>query len=112
MGLVFVVEAADDEAQQLARRVRIRGYNVDAYTVEVDALEAIKLSGPSLVMLNLTLPIFTGFEVAAFVRTFSEVPLVAVTQAVHAGGILDPFCDLLRKPVTEAALTRVLRHAE
>lgn len=51
---------------------------IKAYSGQ-EALDSMKASNPDLILLDVGLPDFDGFEVCTKIRTFSEIPIIMVT---------------------------------
>ncbi len=80
-GRILVVE--DDPMMQrlLRSQLQMRGYDVQIVDNGQDALTAVADDGPSVVLLDITLPGFDGLETCRLLREWSSVPIILVTAA-------------------------------
>lgn len=115
--------AVDDDArtlQLIMRSLRMEGYEVIAATNGQQALEEAASRDVGLILLDIVLPVFTGFEVCEQVRSFSTVPIIVLTAR---GQVEDKACalelgadDYLTKPFSFiellARVRAVLRRAQ
>jgi two-component system KDP operon response regulator KdpE len=72
----------DDEVpiqRALAPLLRSRGYEVDVAGTATEALQAIRVNPPDLIVLDLGLPDLEGIEVCRQVRAESDVPIVILS---------------------------------
>ena len=72
----------DDERNivQLARLyLRNEGFQVEAAANGVEALEKVRQTGPSLILLDLMMPEMDGWEVCKRLRKTSDVPIIMLT---------------------------------
>ncbi|MGZ3637006.1 MAG: response regulator transcription factor, partial [Ktedonobacterales bacterium] len=106
---------ADDDPPLLrliTRNLQLEGYEVLAVSDGQQALDAIELTTPDLVLLDVMMPRMDGFTVAERVREFSTTPIIIVTargqdqdkiRGLDAGAD-----DYLTKPFSvDELLTRV-----
>lgn len=72
-----------DDEQRMARFIRLNlehdGFRVTEAYDGTQALEKLRLSMPDLVLLDVMLPDFDGFEVLKTIRSISTVPVIMVT---------------------------------
>src|SRR4030066_459274 len=72
-----------DDEQRMARFIRLNlehdGFRVTEAYDGTQALEKLRLSMPDLVLLDVMLPDFDGFEVLKTIRGISTVPVIMVT---------------------------------
>lgn len=74
--------AVDDDArtlQLIIRSLQTEGYEVISATNGEQAIEAAASRDVDLMLLDIVLPIFTGFEVCEQIRSFSTVPIIVLT---------------------------------
>ena len=111
MNPIFVVEDDMDIRASIAEVLRDEGYDVEEYEDGERALGAI-LEGkrPSLVLIDLLMPIMSGEKFTLELRANAEVcatPIVLITGA----GAHPPGIEVLRKPFELEDLLRVVgRH--
>jgi len=108
----------DDEVpiqRALAPLLRSRGYEVDVAGTGVDALQAMRIDPPDLLVLDLGLPDLEGTEVCRRVRAESDVPIVILSAR---GGEADKVAaldlgadDYVTKPFSPEELLARIRVA-
>lgn len=80
----------------------LAGYDVDAVPDGFRAMQALDARRPDLIVLDLGLPIVSGYElrheIAAHAQTH-DIPIVVITGAVGSLDDLDVAC-MLRKPAS------------
>lgn len=107
---VLVVEDDQDVRETLAELLRDEGYDVRTANNGEEGLAEMRRKPPALVLLDLMMPIMSGWQVLEAVRadaSLQSIPIVVITAATRtrpAGAT-----DLLAKPVDIAALLRVVR---
>jgi CheY-like chemotaxis protein len=113
-GPVLVVEDDPDIRQAMAELLEDDGYECVLAEHGLDALEALRRTTPSLLLVDLVMPVMNGAELIARLRKdarWSNLPIVVMT----AGGERIVGVDLetlnvavLSKPVDIASLVQVL----
>jgi two-component system KDP operon response regulator KdpE len=108
----------DDEIsiqRALGPLLRSRGYDVEAAATAVDALDALRVRPPDLVVLDLGLPDLDGVEVCRRLRAASAVPIVVLSAR---GGETDKVTaldlgadDYVTKPFSPEELLARIRAA-
>lgn len=76
---ILIVEDERAIADTLIYALRTDGFEPSWCDLGGAALEAIRVSEPALVILDVGLPDISGFEVCRCIRTFSEVPILFLT---------------------------------
>lgn len=111
---VLIVEDVDEVAQSTAELLSLHGHAVRVARSGPEALRAIDVASPDVILLDIGLPGMTGWEVAAAVRRRDgrQPVVVAVTGLGTSTDRLksaDAGIDLhLTKPADPAALTALL----
>jgi CheY-like chemotaxis protein len=93
------------------------GFQVQTANDGLEALKALHVTKPDLVVLDLMMPKFTGADVVNFIRTqpeLADIPIIVLSngyidelaQAVHAAGVQEA---LLKSRCTPSALVDVIR---
>jgi CheY-like chemotaxis protein len=110
---ILIADDDRDAADSLAELLQLAGYAVTVAYDGGDALRQALESFPEAIVLDLNMPVLTGFEVAERYRTAAgreRPPLIALTgemrarpRAADAG-----FDHFLTKPVSLAELERIL----
>ncbi len=80
--LVLVVEDDDDSRQELKELLADEGYRVLALADGREALSVLAQVRPHLILLDLMMPIVSGWEVLAVIESdsrLSEIPVVVVS---------------------------------
>lgn len=80
---VMIVEDEPELAALVADYARAAGYEPQVFGDGAQALAAIRIQAPALVVLDLMLPGLDGLSVCRAVRASSEVPIVMVTARVE-----------------------------
>lgn len=111
---VLIVEDVDEVAQSTAELLSLHGHAVRVARSGPEALRAIDVASPDVILLDIGLPGMTGWEVAAAVRRRDgrQPVVVAVTgrgASTDRWKSADAGIDLhLTKPADPAALTALL----
>jgi CheY-like chemotaxis protein len=113
---VLIVEDQEDNALIYETMLRHVGYEVLIAADGLSGLEAIRRHRPALVLLDISLPKLSGFEVAALVRQdpeLAEVRLIALTALAFAAdreraGSLG-FEAYLAKPIEPRAVLEAVK---
>jgi CheY-like chemotaxis protein len=112
---ILVVEDDADLRASVAQSLQDEGYEVDVARNGRDALEALKRAEPDLVLLDLMMPVMSGWEFREQQRNHPEyrhIPVVVMsaTSTLEAAAI--DATDLLSKPLAlEELLAMVRRYA-
>jgi two-component system, OmpR family, KDP operon response regulator KdpE len=122
-GKVHTVLIVDDEPRildSLRMNLELEGYQVFEATNGQEALDAVRLRLPDLVVMDVMMPELDGFEALRELRKFSSVPVVLLTvksderDVIH--GLEQGADDYLPKPFSPGVLVSrikaVLRRAE
>jgi len=115
---VLIVDDSADITHSLSRGLRALGYDVETACDGLDAIEKAVRFRPTIVVLDLLLPVLSGWDVA---RTLRRVHLFANPRLIALSGLGSEqhraasqaagFEQHLTKPVRLAALTRVLENS-
>jgi CheY-like chemotaxis protein len=100
--LVLVVDDADDLRAAMCEWLSHHGYRVAPAAHGQEALAAV-LSGPlpSVIILDLHMPVMSGWEFLGVVRSYSRlmhIPVVVISGSDHLVSELRPNMTVLRKP--------------
>ena len=68
MTKILLAEDNELNRDMLLRRLERRGYQVVVATNGEEAIEKVKADGPDLLLLDISLPVLDGFEVASRIR--------------------------------------------
>ena len=114
---VLIVEDQEDNALIYETMLRHVGYEVLTATDGLSGLEAIRRHRPDLVLLDISLPKLSGFDIAAVIRQepeLNEVRLVALTALAFAADRERAsrlgFTAFLAKPIEPRAVLEEVRH--
>jgi CheY-like chemotaxis protein len=112
---VLVVDDSADSAQSLVLLLRIEGYDTRMALDGQSALRAAQEFDPAIVLLDISLPDMSGYEVAGQLRGSARPPatLIALSgyePALEAEGAPAHFDHFLTKPVDPDLLVRLLAH--
>lgn len=116
-GRVLIVEDDSGARELIANTLRLTGYVVRTASDGLAALRLADVFEPDVVVLDLGLPIASGFEVLhelrAVPRTF-ETPVIAISglpNGVQLARDNPEFFDTLQKPFDPDTLVRIVRRA-
>lgn len=100
---MLVVEHEPEVRQKVAEVLHEQGFRVDTALDGRRAIVAIRADPPDLVVLDLDLPVTSGFDVLAWLRQHHDVPVVAVgagaSEADRVLGLELGADDYVAKPV-------------
>lgn len=112
---VLVVEDTEDNRFMMRRLLEMTGYRVIEARNGEEAVEVTRLELPSLILMDLSLPVIDGLEATRLIRQVPElakIPIVAVSahekadfqsEAIQAG------CNAyVTKPIDYAELERLI----
>jgi CheY-like chemotaxis protein len=108
-GSVLVVEDEADIRNMLAQILEWEGYEVTTAANGCDALEKLQKKAPSLILLDLTMPIMNGWQFRAVQSRdpgLASIPVVVLSGGAEVGSAEDGVggAEYLRKPVDLAIL--------
>ena len=114
---VLVAEDSQDTRAMLKRAFELKGYRVYEAEDGQEALDMARRYRPSLIVIDLNMPVLDGLETIKNVREREgqgeQVPIVAITAYDVPGmedAALETGCDrYLRKPLDLEELDRALR---
>ena len=114
--LVAYIDDSPRDSQIMGKIVVKAGYHYVNFQDSVQALPKLLESKPSLIFLDLVMPIANGYEICAQIRrttVFKDTPVIIVT---NSDGIIDRVrakivrsTDFIAKPVNEKKVLAVLR---
>jgi len=117
-GPVLIVEDDADVRQALADLLQEEGYECILAKHGVEAIECLRGQMPSLLLVDLVMPVMDGVDLIARLRCdarWSELPIVVMTAAgdrIMGVDVESLNVPVLRKPVDIATLVQVLaRHS-
>lgn len=110
---ILIADDDRDAADSLAELLRLAGYAVSVAYNGGDALRQAMEFIPEAIVLDLNMPVLTGFEVAERYRDAagrSRPPIIALTgeQGVIQRAVDAGFDHFMTKPVSLAELERIL----
>ncbi len=76
---ILIVEDDFTIQTQLKYLLEGSGYEVLAVTDFADTIKTVKEFAPHLAILDIKLPVSSGFEICSQIRSFSDIPIVFVT---------------------------------
>lgn len=108
---VLVVDDVQDIAETLAALVTAMGYEAKAVTDPRKAVEAAKLFGPDLVLLDIGMPHINGYDLAPLIREALRPSTIRIAAVTAWGSAKDKalsrasgFDAHLVKPISEPLL--------
>ena len=112
MTRILYVEDNDDNIYMLTRRLRRKGYDVVVATDGEKGVEMSVSAAPSLILMDLSLPVLDGWEAAGRIKSAPEtqhIPIIALSAHAMEGdresAIAAGCDDYDTKPVDFARLT-------
>ena len=114
---VLLAEDSQDTRVMLKRAFELKGYRVFEAEDGLEALDVAKRCKPSLIVIDLNMPVLDGLETIKSLREREgpgeQIPIVAITAYDVPGmedAALETGCDrYLRKPLDLTELDRALR---
>jgi two-component system cell cycle response regulator DivK len=106
MPKVLLVEDNELNRDMLSRRLAKRGFDVSIAVDGAEALDAIRSDRPDLVLMDMSLPVMTGWDATTALKAEPDtqsIPVIALTAHAMSGDrqkALDAGCDEFEtKPV-------------
>ena len=90
--------------------LKLKGFDVSCATSGREALELARSCEPDIMLLDIIMPDMDGFEVMRRLRSFSKIPVIAISASPGNRGDADAMgaADFLQKPFqTEEILDRI-----
>jgi two-component system cell cycle response regulator DivK len=114
---VLLAEDSQDTRTMLKRAFELKGYRVFEAADGLEALDMAKRCRPSLIVIDLNMPVLDGLETIKSLREREgpgeQIPIVAITAYDVPGmedAAIENGCDrYLRKPLDLTELDRALR---
>ncbi len=112
MTKILVVEASLIIAKSLSEFLHLHGYQTKYCTSTNNTVDNILEFNPHLVLLDFTLPEVDGLRICKNIRTFSDVPIIFMSQQANRQQRLQTFSsgadDFIEKPFnSEELLLRI-----
>ncbi|MDE0355957.1 MAG: response regulator [Deltaproteobacteria bacterium] len=88
MTRILYVEDNDDNIYMLERRLRRKGYDVVIATDGEAGVEMSRSAAPSLILMDLNLPVLDGWEAAGRIKSAPEtrhIPIIALSSHAMDG---------------------------
>lgn len=88
MTKILYVEDNDDNIYMLTRRLRRKGYDVVVATDGEKGVEMSVSAAPSLILMDLSLPVLDGWEAAGRIKSAPEtqhIPIIALSAHAMEG---------------------------
>ena len=111
---ILIVE--DDEVIRdvLSQLLEYQGYETHTAVNGKDAIEKLpSLSDPSLILMDLMMPVMNGWEMLAAIRLdprWKKTPVVVLSAGGEAQQLLkDPYVRFLKKPLRMNALLQLVK---
>jgi signal transduction histidine kinase len=118
--LILIVDDIQQNLQVLGNMLRKKGYNLAFAQNGTGALDFVKKKQPSLILLDITMPDMSGFEVCKRLKqdsALSEIPVIFLTAKVEKEDVIEGLelgaVDYVTKPFnTRELVRRVETHLE
>lgn len=105
---ILIVDDVEDNRKLLISNFEQKGIDSEYACNGLEAVNLVKNSQFDLILMDIRMPIMNGYEAAEKIRSFSNVPIVALTASVMADEFerekRNLFDGFLRKPVLRAEL--------
>nr|MBL0711403.1 response regulator [Colwellia sp.] len=105
---VLVVDDIEDNCELLLANFANTAIKTIIARNGLEAVDCVKHQHVDLILMDIRMPIMSGYEAAREIKKFSKVPIIALTASVMNGGFepIDShdFDGYLRKPVLKADL--------
>jgi DNA-binding response OmpR family regulator len=117
MESVLVVDDEEDVLKLVAENLMIRGYKVEEAKNGREALEKVHISSPSLMILDIKLPDFSGWELLKRMKTdplvVNSFPVLVMTASI-TDTIIDRMSypnvvEILIKPFSSTSLVAIVK---
>jgi CheY-like chemotaxis protein len=102
---VLIVDDDRDIRESLAGILRDEGYEVETVSNGQEALDAVARSPPCLMLLDLMMPVLTGWQV---IERLGDAQLDVPYCVISASNVKTPNACTLRKPIDIDALLQVV----
>lgn len=110
---VLVIEDEAGLADSIRYSLDAEGFDVVVAATGYAGVEAARLQGPDVILLDLMLPELSGLDVCRQVRTFSDVPIIMLTakdaEADKVAGLELGADDYMTKPFSMRELVARIR---
>ncbi len=116
MTKIVLVEDNEDNRDMLSRRLTRKGYEVLIAVNGEEALALVQREQPSLILMDISLPVMDGFEATRRLKSFDStknIPIIALTAHAMSGDrekAIEAGCD--DYDVKPVELTRLLSKIE
>lgn len=102
MNKILVVEASPMIAKNLTDLLNLHNYHTKYCASSDNAISSISVFKPNLVLLDFTLPEVDGLQICQNIRTFSDVPIIFMSNQANRQQRLQTFNvgadDFIEKP--------------
>ncbi len=108
---ILVVDDDADAREAMTMMLRLEGYDVREAANGREALESMRQSRPSALVLDLTMPVMDGWTVRREMKAdpaLAAIPVLVVSGVADIGPELSD-CAVLKKPVDTSRLMAELR---
>ena len=88
MTRILYVEDNEDNVYMLTRRLRRKGYDVLVATDGEEGIEKARAGAPSLILMDLSLPVLDGWQAARRIKAAPEtrhIPIIALSAHAMEG---------------------------
>jgi two-component system, sensor histidine kinase and response regulator len=115
-GLILLVEDNDVNQRVASRILQRAGYRVSVAVNGQEALKMLADEQPSLILMDLHMPVMDGFEATAKIRRgASDIPIVALTANAMKGDrekcLAAGMVGYVSKPIDKKALLQEIERA-
>ena len=121
---ILIVDDDKEYLEELSEMLTLAGYDVTAISDGASAIKAAQVTMPDIILMDLRMPIMSGFEVADRLKTLTQtckIPVIAITgyYTMKEHVWLMKFCGIkrcIKKPVDpidiKVAVESVLKEQE
>lgn len=113
-GLMILVADDNDDARTIVRlALEHRGFRVTTAADGRDAIEQAREHAPDLILMDLQMPVVTGFEAAKTLKAdpgTAHIPILALTAIDRQTDLAKHgFCGILLKPILPSELAKAVQ---
>jgi len=109
---ILIVDDIEDNRELIIKNFENTAIEVISAVDGIEAISKFKSEKPDLILMDIRMPNMDGYEAAAHIKEFSNVPIVALTASVMQGEHeklkSEHFDGYLRKPVLRDELYHML----
>jgi len=99
---ILIIEDDTEIIKQITFLLEVKGFSVSCCERGDLAVDIVKKTRPDIILLDLSLPFLSGFEVCKQIRLFSDIPIIIITATKSPKNVIELYAlgidDILSKP--------------